>query len=104
MDPALIVDGLPFVSLLREIEANSLSASAVQIRRQYRRIPYSSPLYWWETHTTDGVVTYVYIGQTVRLRIQKRFEAHAADTRAKKTALANPFTWCEAVGGDSLGE
>ncbi len=81
MEPAMIADGLPFVSLLREIEANSLSSSAEEIRRQYRRIPYSSPLYWWETHTKDGVVSCVYIGQTVRLQVQERFEAHAAVMR-----------------------
>lgn len=81
LEPAMIADGLPFVSLLREIEANSFSASGEQIRMQYGRIPYSSPLYWWETHTKDSVDTCVYIGQTVRLQVQERFEAHAVVMR-----------------------
>jgi hypothetical protein len=81
MEPALIADELPFVSLIKEIEANSLNASAEEIRRQYGRIPYSSPLYWWETHTKDGVITCVYIGKTVHLRVQKRFEAHSVVMR-----------------------
>ena len=81
MDPALLADGVPFVSLITEIEANLLSATAEEIRRQYSRIPYGSPLYWWETHSMSGVVACVYIGQTVRLQVQKRFEAHAVVMR-----------------------
>ncbi len=77
LDPLLLVEGIPFVSLLTEIEANTTSATAEELRRQYGRIPYSSPLYWWETHSKSGFVNCEYIGQTVRLQVQKRFESHA---------------------------
>jgi hypothetical protein len=47
MDPYLIAEKIPFASLLTEIEANTLSATAEELRKQYSRIQYSSPLYWW---------------------------------------------------------
>jgi len=81
MDPLLIAEGISFVSLLTEIEANTLGATADELRRQYSRIPYSSPLYWWETHSKSGIVACVYIGQTVRLQVQKRFDSHKAVMR-----------------------
>jgi hypothetical protein len=82
MDPLLLAEGVPFVSLLTEIEANTLTSTAKELRRLYDRIPYSSPLYWWETHSkNDGAVACVYIGQTVHLQVQKRFESHAVVMR-----------------------
>jgi len=70
-------DGLPFVSVVDEIHANSSSARGVTLRELYGRIPYGSPLYLWEADTR-GKIEVLYIGQTVLLTVQKRFEGHAA--------------------------
>lgn len=77
LDPSILADGLPYVSLLTEIEANSSDSDADELRERYGRIPYGSPLYWWETHSSSGVVECAYIGKTVKLELQKRFEQHA---------------------------
>lgn len=77
MDPAMIGegDGLAMVSLLDEIEANQSTPHGQALREGYGFIPYSSPLYWWES--VDAKLTDVrYIGQTVRQRIQERFKGH----------------------------
>jgi len=76
LEPNLLVQGMPFVSVLTEIEANSSTARGETLRKQYGRIPYGSPLYWWEIHSSSGSVTCVYIGQTVRLQVQQRFDRH----------------------------
>jgi len=69
-------DGLPFVSVQTEIEANSLTSKAHSIHKQYGRIPYGSPLYIWEIHrrNTNRIL---YIGQTMLQKIQDRFEGHS---------------------------
>lgn len=90
LEPKMVAEGMPFVSLLTEIEANSLTATADELRRQYGRIPYGSPLYWWETHSRSGVVTCAYIGQTVRLQVQKRFETHGAVVRLLAKYVNSP--------------
>ena len=46
LDPSLVAQGMPFVSLLDEIAANSASTRGKEMRAQYGRIPYGSPLYW----------------------------------------------------------
>jgi hypothetical protein len=74
---SLSEDGLPFVSVEDEIHANSSSARGVTLREQYGRIPYGSPLYLWEADTR-GKIEVLYIGRTVLLTVQKRFEGHAA--------------------------
>jgi hypothetical protein len=83
---------MPFVSLLTEIEANSCTTTAEELRAQYGRIPYGSPLYWWETRSKSGIVTCVYIGQTVRLQVQKRFETHAKVVRLLAQYVNSPDT------------
>jgi len=77
MDPGAVASGkIPLVSVALEIEANSLTHTAAKLRKQYERIPYGSPLYWWETNCR-GNVECAYIGQTIDMRLQKRFEGHA---------------------------
>lgn len=76
-DPANVSkDGLPFVSVQTEIEANSLTSKAHSIHKQYGRIPYGSPLYIWEIckRNTNRIL---YIGQTMLQKIQDRFEGHS---------------------------
>lgn len=76
MDPLVISNGkMPLVSLSREIRANSLIKQSRLIHSQYGRIPYSSPLYWWEA-VDKKTSRDLYIGQTVNLALQKRFEYH----------------------------
>ncbi|MDP2602589.1 MAG: hypothetical protein Q8S00_08340 [Deltaproteobacteria bacterium] len=75
-EPDFSVRSMPFVSVITEIEANSSSARGEALRKQYNRIPYGSPLYWWEIHSSSGRVTCAYIGQTVRLQIRQRFKKH----------------------------
>jgi len=77
-DPSsLSGDGLPFVSVEDEIHANSSSARGKNLREQYGRIPYGSALYLWEADTS-GQSEVLYIGQTMLLAVQRRFEGHAA--------------------------
>jgi hypothetical protein len=70
-------DGLPFVSADDEIHANSSSDKGAALREQCGRIPYGSPLYLWEVEI-NGKSKILYIGQTMLLAVQKRFEGHAA--------------------------
>ena len=79
-EPTLLAKGMSFVSLLDEIEANSRSLRGAEIREKFGRIPYGSPLYWWETER-DGQRQCAYIGQTVHQTLQKRFEGHGALVR-----------------------
>lgn len=74
---SLSVDGLPFVSLKDEIEANTPSAKGQTLRDEYGRIPYGSPIYLWESES-NGECEVLYVGQTMLLTLQKRFEGHAA--------------------------
>jgi hypothetical protein len=77
MAPDAIANGeIPLVSLATEIEADSLSETGAEIREQYGRIPYGSPLYWWEKHS-GGETACLYIGQTIHMPLQDRFESHA---------------------------
>ncbi len=76
MEPLVISTGkMPFVSLSTEIKANSFTKLARNLHSQYGRIPYGSPLYWWEA-LDKNVERDLYIGQTVNLALQKRFEGH----------------------------
>jgi len=70
-------DGVPFVSVKDEIQANSSSAQGQKLRDEYGRIPYGSPLYLWEGDT-EGRIEVLYVGQTMRQSLQKRFEGHAS--------------------------
>lgn len=71
-------DGLPFVSLVDEIEANtSSSIEGKRLRERFGRIPYGAPLYIWEVNI-GGQNEVLYIGQTMRQTVQKRFEGHSA--------------------------
>lgn len=70
-------DGLPYVSIEDEIEANSVSQRSQKLRELYKRIPYGSTLYFWESET-GGVRKILYVGQTMLLPLQKRFEGHGA--------------------------
>jgi hypothetical protein len=90
LDPSLLAEGMPFVSLLTEIEANSATPKALELREKYGRIPYSSPLYWWESCSEGGVPTCEYIGQTVFLEVQKRFESHAKVIQLLATHVNQP--------------
>jgi len=77
MHPIDISTGeIPLVSVALEIKANSLIKDTAIIREQYGRIPYGAPLYWWEAIHSEKSRC-VYIGQTVMLPLQKRFESHA---------------------------
>ena len=81
MEPALISSGdIPFVSISTEIKANSLTNEADLIRKEYGRIPYGSPLYWWETEI-NSATNCVYIGQTIKMKLQKRFDSHTKALR-----------------------
>ncbi len=80
-------DGLPFVSVEDEIVANSSTAAGQALREKHGRIPYGAPLYLWEVQTrgrnfwefvTGGRSQVVYVGQTMKLSAQKRFEQHAS--------------------------
>lgn len=78
LEPSLISgDGLPFVSVEDEIVANSFTAQAQRLRQEHGRIPYGAPLYLWEV-VTAGHSDVVYVGQTMKLSLQKRFEQHAS--------------------------
>jgi hypothetical protein len=77
LEPSLLAQKMPYVSLLDEIEANSRSGRGAELRKRHGRIPYSSPLYWWESYSEAGSVTCEYIGQTVDLKLQTRFDQHA---------------------------
>lgn len=68
--------GLPYVSLKDEIEANSTSSYGKELRNKYGRIPYGAPLYIWESVGNNGCKV-EYIGQTMSLKINKRFSGHA---------------------------
>jgi hypothetical protein len=89
-EPSQFFEGLPYVSLLTEIEANSLSPRAAELRKEHGRIPYGAPLYWWESHGTSGNVVCEYIGQTIRQSLQKRFEAHAKVSRLLAKYVNDP--------------
>jgi len=76
-DPeSLCGKGLPFVSLKDEIEANSTSEYGKKLRNIYERIPYGAPLYIWESNRKSGRQI-EYIGQTMSLKVNKRFSGHA---------------------------
>lgn len=76
MNPSTIFEnGLPFVSMKTEVDANSLTNKAIELHKQYGKIPYSAPLYIWELHNTKKQ-DILYIGQTVLQKIQKRFIFH----------------------------
>lgn len=77
MDPSTISgNGLSFVSMRNEIDANSLLEEARELHKKCGRIPYGSPLYVWETHKNNKWQI-AYIGQTMEQKIQKRFEGHS---------------------------
>jgi len=77
-EPSLLSgDGLPYVSIEDEIDANSASQRVQCLRDEYGRIPYGSPLYLWES-VTGGKREVLYVGQTMLLTVQKRFEGHGA--------------------------
>ncbi|MBA7595450.1 hypothetical protein ES703_02413 [subsurface metagenome] len=79
MNPSIISEkGLPLVPVKTEISANTLTLKAKEIHKKYGRIPYGSPIYIWEAHGEDGNNRIVYIGQTLRQSIQRRFEGHSA--------------------------
>lgn len=74
---ALSRNGLSFVSVQDEIHANSSFIKGEKLRGQYGRIPYGTPLYIWEV--VEGEKSKIlYIGQTLLLKLQKRFECHSA--------------------------
>jgi len=76
-DPeSLCGKGLPFVSLKDEIEANSTSEYGKKLRNICGRIPYGAPLYIWESNRKSGRQI-EYIGQTISLKVNKRFSGHA---------------------------
>jgi hypothetical protein len=70
-------DGLPFVSVEDEIVANSATPAGEALRKAHGRVPYGAPLYLWEVATDKGSQV-VYVGQTMKLTAQKRFEQHAS--------------------------
>lgn len=51
---SLSTDGLPFVSVADEIDANSSSERGESLRAENGRIPYGSPLYLWEAETAGA--------------------------------------------------
>jgi hypothetical protein len=83
----LSVDPLPFVPVKDEITANSATAEGEAMRKEHGRIPYGAPLYLWEVETCETRSAgelyvsdrrVVYVGQTMHLTAQKRFEQHAS--------------------------
>ena len=92
MKPELISTGdIPLVSIATEIKANSLTEEGKRIREYFRRIPYGSPLYWWETHSGPNSQC-VYIGQTVMLALQNRFDNHTKVLRLLCRYVNEPDT------------
>jgi len=90
MEPSTISEnGLPFVSMRVEIDANSLSEDARELHKKYGRIPYGSPLYIWETHKNNNWQI-SYIGQTMEQNIQKRFEGHSSLVRLLAKHVNDP--------------
>jgi hypothetical protein len=91
LDPQALAEGsgVTMVSLLTEIEANQPTQAGDALREKHGRIPYSSPLYLWEV-VIDGASTTKYIGQTVHLQIQKRFESHANVVRLLARYVNDP--------------
>jgi hypothetical protein len=91
LDPAVLADGLglEMVSLLTEVEANQPTAAGNALRQKFGMVPYSSPLYWWEV-VIDGAPTTMYIGKTVDLKVQKRFESHGKLMRLLARYVNNP--------------
>jgi len=78
MEPSsLSGDGLPFVSLEDEIQANTFSLEGQQLRLKHGRIPYGAPLYLWELNRS-GTTEVLYVGKTTKMSPQRRFESHAA--------------------------
>jgi len=92
MDPqTLCEEGLPLVSVSNEIEANSSSPLGEELRKKYDRIPYGAPLYTWEVQTGKNTEL-LYIGQTMLLSIQKRFEGHATGFKILSKYVNDPST------------
>ena len=90
MEPSPISEnGLPFVSMKIEIDANSLSDEARKLRKMYGRIPYGSLLYIWEMHKSNNL-RILYIGQTMAQKIQKRFERHSKLVRLLARCVNDP--------------
>ena len=106
-------EGLPYVSLENEIEANTLSQKGQDLREKYGRIPYGSPIYLWESES-DGKTEVLYVGQTMLLSLQKRFEGHASvvklladhvNTNDSKSVLplSNRYPDCSAALNQVMG-
>lgn len=89
-EPAMLADGMPLVSLFDEIEANSRSTRGTELRKRFGRIPYGSPLYWWEV-VREGKTHCAYIGQTTRQSPQRRFESHSALVRLLSKYVNDPL-------------
>jgi len=92
MAPSMLCDGSsPYVSIKTEIDANALTEEAKQLCEKYGRIPYGSPIYTWESCTSDGQVEIEYIGQTIRQTFQKRFELHSSVMKLLAKYVNNPL-------------
>lgn len=92
LPPALLAEGrlLYLVSLHGEIEANNPTSLAGQeLREKFGTIPYSSPLYWWEI-VTNSCAKPMYIGQTVAMQLQNRFENHSKVLQLLAGAVNDP--------------
>ena len=78
MEPSLLSKhGLPYVSMQDEILANTRGSEGEILRKQYKRVLYGSPIYFWESQTGEDSKI-LYVGQTMRQTLQKRFEGHSA--------------------------
>jgi len=81
MEPSLISEyGLPYVSFVDEVSANSMTQKSKMFREEYGRVPYASPLYLWEVQTGKERKL-LYIGRTIKQKLQKRFEGHVSVVR-----------------------
>jgi hypothetical protein len=92
LEPRQLTKKLPYVSLLDVIAANSATPEGQELRRRYGFIPYSSPLYWWESCSYDGHAICEYIGKTVDMTLQRRFAAHAKLVQLLAKYVNEPMT------------
>ena len=94
MEPSLISNKDGFVQYLvplkKEIEANSLTKKAREIHKKYGRIPYGASIYVWEVQGKKKDSEIIYIGQTIRQNVQKRFERHSQLVRLLSRYVNKP--------------
>lgn len=84
------IKNLCFASLETEIDANSVTNKALQIRKKYGRLPYAAPIYIWIVYKNHKNGKIDYIGQTTKQSIQNRFKKHQALTNLLASYINKP--------------